>query len=315
MDPIESELKEALKSTAPTPPAQTGALTHRITANYRRKQKAAGQLLSGYLLGLIVALAILFWGFFQAQDFKQSLLIAVLILITFQSTVLMKLWYWIIHERIATVREIKLLQLLVAERLPQVPGEPEPAGEVPSSEEAELTSKRKRWGWALAALLWIGAVAGLAGTALLWPEDGLKNAELYFEATGQPAPGEEIVETFRVERSKPRFHPGIFPERGHAEVWIALGPEDGPVSYQGPVTDSSRIYFGSPLEAGSYTIRYKVIQADAPFRLRVFGADLPKSGMTSRDFWMMLCGAIAAAIPLAWLQARWLRRVDPELIA
>lgn len=311
MDPLEAELKQALKAGNPARAADAGTLTRRITKEYRRKQKAAGRLLLGYLLLMVVALIVLFREFFRAEDLKLSLVLAICILIVFEGTVLMKLWFWVLHGKIAMVRELKLLQLMIAERLPQPPGVP--LCKEAEEEAVEQSSGSKRW-WPFLAIVWAAALAGLVFVA--WPrhEPVPKGAELYYEKALQPGSEGEIVDTFRVERSKACFHPVILPERGQAETWIAVGPESGSVWYEGALTDLSRFWFGRNVAPGAYRIRIGPLQAEAVCRLRIYGVDQPRTGvLDSRMFWLMICSAGALGIPLVWLQNRFLRGIDPEL--
>lgn len=311
MDPLEIELKQALQAGNPARAADAGTLTRRITKEYRRKQKAAGRLLAGYLLLLVVALIVLFREFFRTEDLKLSLFLAICILIVFEGTVLMKLWFWVLHGKIAIVRELKLLQLMLAERLPQPPGVP--LGKEAEEEAVEPSSGSKRW-WPFLAIVWAAALAGLVFVA--WPrqEPVPKGAELYYEKALQPGSEGEIVDTFRVERSKACFHPVILPERGHAETWIAVGPESGPVWYEGPLNDFSRFWFGRGVAVGSYRIRIGPVSAETACRLRMFGVDSPQTGISDpRTWWLMICSALALGLPLVWLQNRLLRGLDPEL--
>lgn len=130
----------------------------------------------------------------------------------------------------------------------------------------------------------------------------------------QPGSEGEIVDTFRVERSKACFHPVILPERGHAETWIAVGPESGPVWYEGPLNDFSRFWFGRGVAVGSYRIRIGPVSAETACRLRMFGVDSPQTGISDpRTLWLMICSALALGIPLVGLQNRLLRGLDPQL--
>ena len=314
MDPLETELKEALKGTAPLQAGGAASLTRRIAQEYRRKQKAAGRFLMGSLIVQLLALLVCIWAFFQIQDQKLSLLMAVGIVIIIEGTVLMTLWYWILHGKIAIVRELKLLQLLVAERSPLPSGGSVLAEDERTFSEEELDKPSNLWLRALLLSVWVCAVIGWVSMVFPHLESIPKGAELYYERTLKPGDNHEITEKFRVERSKARFHPVVVPEQGHAEAWIAVGPEGATTWYQGPASDSSRFWFGRDLPVGSYSIRVKSVQASAPYQLRVYGVDEPKTGLAEpRTFWNLLFAAVAIAIPLGWFQARILRGIDPEL--
>ena len=56
-------------------------------------------------------------AFYSARDLKYVVMLAALFIICFESTVLIKLWYWVVHTRISLQREMKELQLQIAKAL------------------------------------------------------------------------------------------------------------------------------------------------------------------------------------------------------
>ncbi|MDP2717078.1 DUF6768 family protein [Rheinheimera sp.] len=69
-----------------------------------------------YILAVLLALAIFYCGyqFFTAEP-EQQLYWGVLLLLAFQAQVGTKLWIWLETHRSATLRELKRLELAVAE--------------------------------------------------------------------------------------------------------------------------------------------------------------------------------------------------------
>jgi hypothetical protein len=53
-------------------------------------------------------------SFLAATEVRSWILWAVLFLVVFQATVLMKLWYWVVNGKLTVLREIKLLRLDLA---------------------------------------------------------------------------------------------------------------------------------------------------------------------------------------------------------
>jgi hypothetical protein len=323
MEPFEIELKNALSRAKPLPAAELAALNNRIIQTFARKQKGFFRLMAIYLLVLILGMIALLAMFMITSDLKLCLLIGIIVLIFFESTVLMKLWFWIMHGKVATMREIKLLQLAVAELKAHL--RPEPPGTVPAfptepapdfSATPPAPAARKWWRIILPSL-WLLAVAGLCYWG--WPERIKEPRDMtpYFEKTvtaAEAASGKEWEQTFEVTRAREHFYPSLVSSGKDVRVWISTRTEGGEPMYTGPVDTQSRITFGHPA-LGRYVVKGRAEQADGDFTVRIGGVDeVPAGNLTfGRVFFMMLCAALVVAIPLLWLQDRWLRRIDPEL--
>ncbi len=113
METFEAELKRALSSPVPLPPSELAGLNRQISQSYARRRRQTGYVTYVYLALDLVAMIVLFALFFYTSDLKFCILYAIGLLICFESTVLMKLWYWVVHSKISTMRELKLLQLQV----------------------------------------------------------------------------------------------------------------------------------------------------------------------------------------------------------
>ena len=73
------------------------ALNSRIIQSFARKQKAVGRLMTAYLAGLAVGMIGLLVLYLNATDLKFCLLYGIALLMLSEGTVLIKLWYWIVH--------------------------------------------------------------------------------------------------------------------------------------------------------------------------------------------------------------------------
>lgn len=69
----------------------------------------------GFLAFETVCMAVLAWGFWMIGDVKWLVAVAALFIVSFESTVLMKLWYWQMNTKIGTLKEMKQLELQIAE--------------------------------------------------------------------------------------------------------------------------------------------------------------------------------------------------------
>jgi len=234
--------------------------------------------------------------------------------------VLMKLWFWVLHSKFATIREIKLLQVLIAERLPATSVPPAQddsalaAGDVAADERPNAKRFTRPWQIAL-AIVWLAALAGWVYCVWPHPDADLAGAVLYYEKTLEPGRdiGKEWSDTFEVRQGMNCFHPILKPTTGHAQARIEVGPEGKHFYYQGPLGDRDRMWFGKNLMPDRYFIRAKLEKADAGCTLRIYGTDAPRNDLYTRAFWLMILAATVVVIPLILLQGRLLRRLDPDL--
>ena len=128
MEPLDLELKNVLSCTQPIPPAEVAALNRRIVDNFARKQRGISLLTGVSLAGFTIMMLVMIALYQSISDLKICLLLAVGILMAVEGTVVIKLWYWTMHSKIATLREIKLLQLAVADLKASLPGSSQSAG-------------------------------------------------------------------------------------------------------------------------------------------------------------------------------------------
>jgi hypothetical protein len=320
MEPIELKLKEALTRSHPVPAAELAGLNDRIIQTFARKQKSVYCLTAAYLAFMAILIIVLLALYMCTTDLKQCLIYGIAILVLFEGTVLMKLWFWVMHGKIATVREIKLLQLAVLELKtnpsPKPPGTGPAftdAGEEPASTE---TSARKSW-QAVLVPVWLLAVAGLVYSS--WPQNPPEPRDVtpYFEKAGTATDGTgetQWQQSFEVTRSRERFYPQVVTRGPAARVWISVGEENGAPMFSGFVETGSRIGFGQAAP-GRYLVKGRTERADGGFTLRIGGVDevpgvLSQGRMFAHFFLLMLSAMVIIVIPLLWLQRRWLRQLS-----
>lgn len=322
MEPIDLELKNALNRTQPIPAAELAALNRRIVETFARKQRGFFHLMTAYLVVMALVMIVLFALYQSTTDLKQCLLLGIVILIMFEGTVLIKLWYWTMHGKIATVREIKLLQLAIAELKSPRPAPtqetaasfPDENGLAPAPTPPESASRK--WPRIVFIPVWLLALAGMVYFGWLQGPSEPRQVTPYFEKTIAAKDGDRAVEwqqTFEVTEARRRFYPRLLATAGTARVWISVGAEGSEPVYTGPVEPRARISFGRATP-GRYIVKGRVERADGDVTLRIGGVDeIPGAQTFDRHFLLMLCVAVAVAIPIGWLQNRWLRHIDPEL--
>jgi hypothetical protein len=319
MEPIEIELKNALNRTTPIPSAELAALNDRIVRSFARKQKGFQRVMLLYLGAMTaVMLALLAW-LVTLTDLRMCLLAGVGILIMFEGTVLMKLWYWTMNAKTATLRDIKLLQLAVAELKAQSPSA-KPATVLASAPSdlspSEPAAPRKKLWWTLLIPIWLLAVACWVYLLVLQPDP--RDQVTYFEKTvaaSDSVPGKEWQESFEVTQAYQYFHPKLISSGKNTRVWISVAGENQKPLFTGDLEAGGKIFFGRPTPE-RYVVKGRIEQADGGFTLRIGGGnELPGTlhPTFGRLLLLLFCGAAAAGIPIAWLQGRWLRRIDPGL--
>ncbi|MHC4509183.1 MAG: DUF6768 family protein [Planctomycetota bacterium] len=119
MDDIERELRKVLKANSDFDAGKAKA----------RRKEIEQMILQKYEFDMF-KVKVVFWIFFvlclgmmaggyiglrSASDTKAMLSWVIFFMIGFNSTILMKLWYWVVDARFKVLKEVKQLQLQVAE--------------------------------------------------------------------------------------------------------------------------------------------------------------------------------------------------------
>lgn len=86
-----------------------------LQEEFARKRKRITWILWAFLAFEFWQMAIFLTIYTQVSNAKLELALAVLFIISWEVTVLIKLWYWVVHTRLLLVREVKELRLEVAE--------------------------------------------------------------------------------------------------------------------------------------------------------------------------------------------------------
>lgn len=114
MDDFNGDVRDALANVPAPPDGQAERLAGEQVEGLARRLRWAGWLARGLVIACVLFGLYCFVEFRRAEDVRGMLGWAVLILIMYESTVLMKLWYWVVHTRISVQKDLKELQLQLA---------------------------------------------------------------------------------------------------------------------------------------------------------------------------------------------------------
>jgi len=81
---------------------------------FQAQARKIARYMYAWLLVCILFAALCMQLFFRSTDVQSWILYAVVFLVMFESTVLVKLWYWVVNSKLGILREVKLLRLDLA---------------------------------------------------------------------------------------------------------------------------------------------------------------------------------------------------------
>ncbi|MDD5328227.1 MAG: hypothetical protein PHY02_10530 [Phycisphaerae bacterium] len=114
---FEKELKKALEKNGDFNVSKSETLRKEIVQMHFDKKLRRTKLFFGiyFLLSLGITGAG-YIGLRSATDTRGMFLWLILFMIGFNSTILMKLWYWVVNTKLSILKEIKELQLQIADQ-------------------------------------------------------------------------------------------------------------------------------------------------------------------------------------------------------
>ena len=115
MDEFDRQLKQTLSGDERFDARRSDALRKDVARMYDDKLRTYKWITWGFLALATIEMMVLAGAFFVVDNTKLLLGFAVLFLVAYESTVLMKLWYWTMNVKMSTLKEMKELQLQVAE--------------------------------------------------------------------------------------------------------------------------------------------------------------------------------------------------------
>lgn len=91
------------------------AAREQLQAEFTRKRNRLMWIAWGFIAFECAQIMFFASVYLAVSNTKVLIALAALIIMSFEGTVLMKLWYWVVHTRLLLVREVKELRLEVAE--------------------------------------------------------------------------------------------------------------------------------------------------------------------------------------------------------
>ncbi len=116
---LESKLKTILQNDGEieVPMPMRGSLV----STFRGEMRKYAIITWCFLVVFVIVAVVCGIAFFESNDVKMQIFYMVVVNIAIMQTVLIKLWYWLIWNRYSVVREIKRLELRIAELTEKFP--------------------------------------------------------------------------------------------------------------------------------------------------------------------------------------------------
>ena len=115
MGEFDKELRDVLLGEGYYNGRKADALKQEQIGKLDRKLRLATRLTYATLAACVAFGVFSYFQFSRAAEVRSMIGYAVLMLIMYESTVLMKLWYWIVHTRVNVQKDLKEVQLQFAE--------------------------------------------------------------------------------------------------------------------------------------------------------------------------------------------------------
>ncbi|HEY4760598.1 MAG TPA: DUF6768 family protein [Thermoguttaceae bacterium] len=104
-------LKDALAQNGSFDPEKAKKVTAEVVSGFHARLQKTERLMWIYLILCTAVILYAFYKFEASTSTKSMIGFGILLLATYETTILMKLWYWIVNNKISVLKEIKLLQL------------------------------------------------------------------------------------------------------------------------------------------------------------------------------------------------------------
>jgi hypothetical protein len=146
MSEADEQLKRALTENGQFDREKAETMKREVVAGFGAKLRKAERMMWVYLLVCVCVAIAAMRAFGRSATTKEMVLFAVVFLVAFESTVLVKLAYWVMNTKISLLKEIKLLCLANAADIA-------PAEEYSSKALRGGLSRRERVAWTAALVL------------------------------------------------------------------------------------------------------------------------------------------------------------------
>jgi hypothetical protein len=114
MSERENELKQALAENSSFSTEKAKQITADAVSQFHAGLKKTERLMWIYLVACVAVILFAFMAFQSASSVKMMIGFGILMLAAYETTILMKLWYWTVNTKLALLKAIKQLQLQTA---------------------------------------------------------------------------------------------------------------------------------------------------------------------------------------------------------
>ena len=111
MSENDNELKQALAENGEFDPDRAATIKKQTVADFDAKLRKVERIMWIYLSVCVCVAVSAIRAFERSSNTKELILYAIVFLVAFETTILMKLWYWVVNTKISVVKELKLLRL------------------------------------------------------------------------------------------------------------------------------------------------------------------------------------------------------------
>jgi len=113
MDDVERALQTALSRTRPSEESVEQAKREESVGTFERKVRMIRWVTWFFLVVDILAMGAAAVFLQYASDARMMIWCAILFVVAFEGTILIKLWYWIVTSKISVLKELKRLEMLL----------------------------------------------------------------------------------------------------------------------------------------------------------------------------------------------------------
>ncbi len=145
---------------APFDAERAAHLRSSITDSFDARSRKLWRRLCIWLLICGGFAGVLIVAFFQSDDIKLWIFTGILFLVMFTSTILMKLWYWVVNSKLGILKELKLLRFDLAQDRSAVDAL-EAVARIDNPARVSGVSRLERFAWTIAiAVVWASPFIG-----------------------------------------------------------------------------------------------------------------------------------------------------------
>ena len=159
MSEHENELAKASAENGTFDPEKAKKLTADALSQFHTQLKKSERLLMASLLVCVVVMGIAWITLCSSSDTKIMITFGFVLFVAFETTVLMKLWYWVVNTRLTLLRELKRWELQTG-TLPSVTAATPLEIEPPGPRHWHGLSRPERIAWLAAIMIGAGALFG-----------------------------------------------------------------------------------------------------------------------------------------------------------